>query len=297
VRTEPGWQSVSDTDLFDASVVRIVNAVADGSERVISASEPWGRLNERRVVLRAITLNADDQVASVLGVGPDGKLAGYSGGGSVCPPNSDFDCVPTALENSLLVLNADQARVFSVGDGKDTLTQYQIGSLFVGPYAEATEFPLDPGGRPAEVLAGALRLEDSGLYVLDREAGAIRLRRWRHDQSGFVTLASWTNALRGFDQYWLSPGDFGDLVLTATRRQPAQTVVVHLTVAGGKVSVAGSTALPSTMVTEPFAGPYSVQLLVGAAGGPEYRNLAFRDMKGSIGSWHAELRPAGRAAR
>ena len=250
------WTVAEDSPSVTTGMLDVVSALADGSETIIRASEPWGYLDQRAVRMRAVTLNDDNNPVRFLNLDDDGSL--------VFPEPCGVECDTLPLPNSEIVLNAEHRRLFVFGDGKSEVIQETI--QFFPPGTERRSFPIKRG-KPGHVLAGVWRHQDASLYEVDRKGRTTRLRRWRYGSRKFKTLAAWPAFYRIFDEHWLVNGDEGDLVFVATTsagRRLKLSAVVRFEWRGRhrRPRFAGLRLLKRQIVAPPVAAADAIQVLV-----------------------------------
>jgi hypothetical protein len=284
VPSKTGWSMANGQPGVTETLLGVVDRVTNGTERVIVAAEPPSRLSERGLPLRAVLLDANSHLSSLLAVRPTG---GYDIA-DLC----DGPCQQT-IQNSEIVLNAEHGRLFSFGDGKDRVVQEQLRTtLPLGTVR--TDFPLRPGFRPATVLAGTWDMDGDALYAVDRSLLLSSLKRWQYGSDKFETIALWPNTFSLFDRRWLVFGTEGDLIYVASKHNGLFSVLVRFTidVPTQRVRFAGVELLNREIVTRPLVVRGGVQVLVPDDQlGFRYQMLPFTGFSFGDPIWHPRMQP------
>lgn len=271
------WYPATDDPAVHPSLLPVIDALASGAQSLVRASEPPVRLVDRKTNLRAVTLDADGSLVTLLDVSSSGELVSSA----LCP-----DCPP--IPRSEIVLNAEQSRLFTFGDGQPRVVQAQIVRSGAIPTVERTDFPLKPKKAPGIVHAAMWRFDDASIYALDRQGPVHRLRRWRYGASEFEQLGAWPTALKVFDKFHLSGGPEGDIVLVGTRLASDASVVIRLSVKdNGRLELRGGKNLAARVLAPPVVGANGVQLLLSEKGRmARYQIVDFSEIK--PGKWIAQ---------
>ncbi len=276
------WGLADDDPSLAPSLRGLLGRLGAGEETIIQASEPLQRLRQRRAPLRAVTLDLEFSVASLVVERADRTL----GLAQLCeaPP---CDVADDHVENSRVVLNAEHGRLFSIGDGHPEVIEHVIFSSLAGPGArpglEETRYAIDVASSPGDVVAATWNMDDQRLYALDRVADGLRLARWRHGQSAFESVVLLPVAYAAFDRFHLTHGPEGDLILTAVQAGgaavAARTVVLRFALrdSGTGLVALGGTVFDAAALVEPVVLERAVQLLYWDASRaePVYRVLDF----------------------
>ncbi len=288
------WGFADDDPSVAPSLVGLLGRLGAGEETLVQAAEPLQRLRQRGVALRAVTLDLEFTLASLVVERNDGRLALAQ----LCeePP---CDVADETVENSRIVLNAEHGRLYSVGDGHPEVIEHVIVSSLAGPGArpgvEEARYAIEQMSAPADVVAATWNMDDQRLYVLDRVAGGLRLARWRHGDAAFDPVALLPAAYTSFDRFHLTHGPEGDLVLAAVQAAAApaaaRTVLLRFALhdSGTGLVGLGGKVLGAAALVEPFVLERAVQILYWDAlrAEPAYR---MEDL-GSFGPLPSSLAP------
>lgn len=281
---ETRWGIADEDPAVDPSLHPIITKIATGALRIVRASESPYRLADKSVTLRAVTLGTNGAPVDMLSVGTDGVLRAtpFCRAGILC------DNVP----NSLVVLSAEHARLFSLGDGETSVVETKMLLDSGGASTAPTSYAIDLATAPKTVLTGTWREDDQSIYAIDDAGGQKRLLRWRYGAAHFEKIASWPSALSKFSRFFMTPGPEGELLISASSSAGSLILKLNIDDQSGKVHFAGTTAVEGPIVAPPVAGATGIQVLVPDEGSIfRYEIVDFSAIKPGLGAWKPQGGP------
>lgn len=204
-----------------SSLATFHQQVASGTLQFVRAAEPPSRLWRAGLArLDGLGFTAAGVLAKQVAVGPSGgfpTVTALSAAGS-----------PTWSTNAGRTVSSTEGRMFSFGgttNGTDTGTKNAAAWMLSLATNTWSSVALPSNERPGTVLAATFLVEDSAVYFVERGvvSGVSRmyLKRWyamsKHPEGGAVqSLALFPTTWNGHTKFWLTAGEEGDLLFTAT---------------------------------------------------------------------------------
>ena len=221
-----------------------------GALRYVEAAEPLGQLSWATLspepILRGVTLDDTTTVSSLIVSGAIDEPVTVWG-------RLTHDGSPVLREDKGIVLSATRRRVFVIGgtvDGTPTAAPEPSAWVLDVDTNVWEELSLPEVERPGTILGATYRMEDYGIYFVEREDQLVRLRSWRPHKP-VTTLATLPASWGHFARSWLVAGEGGDLVFAASTEAGAAPEVALLArfslTRGGELSFVGG-AIRSTAV-------------------------------------------------